>query len=147
MKKFIAPLLMSSALLATGCTAVNQLMPTALGSAQQLSLAPGQVWKGTYTCAQGLTNMQLHIQQVQGQRFSGIWYFNQHNNFTGSVNFTGYTNQNELVLKATSWNQMPQGGGILVNINGVYNPQSKIISGYVYTQEGPNTCSTFNVSQ
>jgi hypothetical protein len=91
-------------------------------------------WRGTYLCAQGLTNLRLSIFQSNATEVAAIFAFSANASNpsvpSGSYNMTGtYDSQtNRVTLRATSWISQPA-DYLTVDLAGFLSPEKTRISG------------------
>jgi len=95
-----------------GCVAPSVLPPHAHSTPAQSHLVDG-IWKGTYVCQQGVTNLTLSLQTgLYGDVF-GVFSFsaNASNRAVPSGQFrvSGRLQGNRLFLKAGDWISQPPG--------------------------------------
>lgn len=116
-------------------------------SAQHLSNVAGN-WSGTYTCAQGLTDLRLAIFQTTATRVTAIFKFsaNGTNPTVPSGRYwmsgTYHRRSGKIVLHPSRWIKRPT-NYLMVGLAGDVENSSASISGRVLN----SLCSTFTVNR
>ena len=122
------------------------MMPSA-ASAQRLPNMAGN-WSGTYTCAQGLTDLRLAIFQTSASRVTAIFKFsaNSTNPAVPSGRYwmsgTFHQRSGTIVLRPSRWIKRPT-NYLMVGLTGNVENGNRSISGRVQN----SGCSTFAVSR
>jgi hypothetical protein len=106
-------------------------------------LVTGDTWTGTYVCAQGVTEMQLRLLDVQGADVLAVFAF-QHGptGVRGDFEMRGsYVRSTRRVrLTAGKWLSQPN-GYVTVDLEGRLTPDGKTLSGHIL---GPG-CTIFEL--
>lgn len=101
-------------------------------------------WKGTYSCGQSSTNLNLKISQITSSKIGAVFeFFANRNNPSipsGSFNMIGTfdSKTNKIKLRATNWINQPT-GYVTVDLDGTVTQGNTKISGEVLD----SACSTF----
>jgi hypothetical protein len=106
-------------------------------------VAKGQSWLGSYTCAQGETELALQIVNVQGPTVDAIFHFHhQPSGDQGSYKMTGHYSPRErrLELVAGEWIERPD-RYVTVDMRGKVSADGSRFTGDI---EGPG-CGGFAV--
>jgi hypothetical protein len=120
-------------------------------------------WKGTYTCAQGLTGMTLTIAQSQGQSQSESQTSNGGINAvldfyavpsnpsvpSGSGTLHGTYTAGNLTLTWQAFTGTPPGGYVGIDLKGSLSGSgsAQTLSGSVTPLSGGNACTTFSLTR
>jgi hypothetical protein len=120
-------------------------------------------WKGTYTCAQGLTGMTLTIAQSQGQSQSESQTSNGGINAvldfyavpsnpsvpSGSGTLQGTYTAGNLTLTWQAFTGTPPGGYVGIDLKGSLSGSgsAQTLSGSVTPLSGGNACTTFSLTR
>jgi hypothetical protein len=122
-------------------------------------------WKGTYTCAQGLTGMTLTIAQSQGQSQSEAQTSNGGINAvldfyavpsnpsvpSGSGTLQGTYTAGNLTLTWQAFTGTPPGGYVGIDLKGSLSGSgsgsAQTLSGSVTPLSGGNACTTFSLTR
>lgn len=141
-KNFLTVIGVLSVLYLAGCT-VN--MPASLGGVGTMeapaSLVKGSQYQGSYYCQQGLTNLNLSINQVQDVYYQGVFSFYHDEKQQGSFYVHGSFDGNRFVAKPGDWISRPTGYST-VGLTGKYNAQTGGFNGNV---DAPG-CGTFRLN-
>lgn len=103
----------------------------------------GEVWTGTYYCAQGITDLDLEIEEVNGNEVQAIFSFAARGSgATGrfDMNGTYQPSSRHLTLSAGDWISQPLGYQT-VDLDGNLDAGGALFTGRVL---GPG-CSVFSV--
>ena len=102
-----------------------------------------QYWSGSYTCAQGETDLTLHVTRVDGARVEAEFDFDVPNGPSGSFHTAGTfeTNGGELRLHAGAWISQPPNYQP-VDLHGTVNESGDTVDGKI---DHPG-CSDFSIS-
>ena len=117
------------------------------GSAQRLRNMAGN-WSGTYTCAQGVTDLRLAIFQTTASGITAVFKFspNSTNPNVPSGRYwlsgTYHSRSNSIVLKPSHWIKRPT-NYIMVGLAGNVTNENASISGRVLN----SGCSNFTVTR
>jgi hypothetical protein len=112
------------------------------------SASPGYTWAlgtwtGTYTCAQGLTNLTLEIEGDSRDELTATFLFEGRpgsGNPSGSYTMRGRLSGAEVVLEPDEWLDQPA-GYVMVGLEGRLSEDGTVFNGTV-TEE---PCTTFTV--
>lgn len=128
--------------------------PLAAPPAASLALAPpvrnqpnpfkaDQYWSGSYTCAQGETDLTLHIVRVDGLRIEAEFEFDVPNGPSGSFHTSGSYDPTHagLTLRAGDWISRPAGYQP-VDLHGTVNTAGDEVEGKI----DHDTCTDFSIS-
>lgn len=114
-----------------GCVAPSALPPYTYSAPAQSHLVDG-IWKGTYVCLQGVTNLTLSLQTGQYGDVFGVFSFsaNASNRAVPSGQFrvSGRLQGNRLFLKAGDWISQPS-GYTPVDVDGIIDLAEKSYTG------------------
>jgi len=105
-------------------------------------------WEGTYSCAQGLTNLNLSISQTNSSEISAVFKFSANRSNpsvpSGSYRMIGtYDNKtNKITLRATDWINQPS-GYVTVDLVGKVSQGNTKMSGDVLDSR----CTTFTLEK
>jgi hypothetical protein len=116
-------------------------------SAQRLPNMAGN-WSGTYTCAQGLTDLRIAIFQTNASSLTAIFKFsaNSTNPAVPSGRYwmsgTYHHRSGKIVLRPSRWIKRPA-GYVMVGLTGDVENGNMSISGKVLN----GACSTFTLSR
>lgn len=105
-------------------------------------------WEGTYSCGQGLTNLNLSIDQSDSSELSAVFKFSANRSNTsvpsGSYSMVGtYDNKtNKITLRATDWINQPS-GYVTVDLAGTVSQGNTKMSGDVLN----SSCTTFTLEK
>jgi hypothetical protein len=119
--------------------------PSFVPRSPDFPFARGDHWKGTYFCAQGRTNLELSVEDVEDDAFEVVFAFSvptaQRLPITGSFRMQGSWDAKErrLQLKAERWLDQPPGYEMVDLVGKV--SRVGVIDG---TVAGPG-CTTFSV--
>jgi len=105
------------------------------------------VWRGTYTCAQGVTGLVLRITGSGEAVTARFEFFPDPSNpgvASGAYTMTGRydTKSRALALRQERWVDQPQ-GYIMVDLDGILSADGRTLAGRV----GHESCSGFTVSR
>ncbi len=126
----------------------DQQMPRLLGKPGDGAQING-AWKGTYTCAQGLTNLVLSLYTQDGTNVDGIFTFllgdGAKMTVLGSFKMKGTYDGTKgwIDLKGVDWDQKPA-GYLIGDLSGSVTQTGLGISGNVTK---PTGCTTFKVER
>lgn len=105
-------------------------------------------WVGTYTCAQGLTGMELDLQQGGNGALTGVWnFYSVPSNPTvpaGATNVAGTYAGTDVTLNFQSWISQPS-GYVEANLSGTVQDNGTRIAGNVLGQV--SGCTTFELTR
>lgn len=105
-------------------------------------------WAGTYSCAQGLTNLNLWITQTGSSEISAVFKFSAHPSNpsvpSGSYKMIGAYDSatSKITLRATDWIYQPP-GYVTVDLVGNVSQRNTRISGEVVN----SSCTTFTLEK
>ncbi len=104
-----------------------------------------QIWRGSYVCSQGLTNLDLSITSEKNNKIQAVFSFNYNNQAIGSFNMEGVfvPSTRKLTLKPTTWIEQPANYET-VEMIGIVNSEGSEYSGEIYS-ELVTDCETFDV--
>ncbi|MCK5682572.1 SH3 domain-containing protein, partial [bacterium] len=104
---------------------------------------PNQIWKGSYYCKQGKTNLDFKIKEVDNAEITAIFDFNYKNQAIGSYSIKGYFNsiRREIKLKPIKWINRPSGYG-MVGLSGRISKDGNHFSGKIDS----SGCSGFDLT-
>lgn len=107
-----------------------------------IAFADGQSWAGSYDCAQGATNVVLHITHVSGNVVEAIFDFTVPNAPNGKYAMSGVYSptSRHLRLEAGAWIVQPRGYAT-VPVDATVSADGKSYSGRI---DAPS-CSDFSV--
>jgi hypothetical protein len=107
-----------------------------------IAFADGQTWNGTYTCAQGLTGVALHITHVSGNDVEAVFDFTVPSAPNGKYKMSGVyaPGTRHLRLEPGAWIVQPTGYGP-VPVDATVSADGKSYSGRIDAQG----CSDFAV--
>jgi uncharacterized protein with FMN-binding domain len=157
-KKMTNTIMLSSFMIvgigATGCIAsaqANSARMTLQSVKPQVEVLNG-TWEGTYSCAQGLTNLKLVIQANSANEIDAVFMFSPHPQnpqvpsgrfrMAGNLEISNSKDIPDLLdLKGTTWINRPA-GYMLVDLRGDVSASKSRITGNVLAVPG---CSTFDL--
>lgn len=121
--------------------------PTPADSASPGSRDVSGRWKGTYTCAQGLTGFNLDISDEGGGAVSAIFSFGPIESNpgipNGSYSMTGRRDSRSLTLTPKAWIEKPSGYVMVGLVADLPGKDPDVLSGTVTN----SACSTFRVTR
>jgi hypothetical protein len=132
--------------LAVMVTAFFLVIPLAASAQQSPNMAGN--WSGTYTCAQGVTDLRLAIFQTTASRVTAVFKFSADSTNPGVpsgrywVSGTYHRRSGRVVLRPSRWIKRPA-GYIMVGLSGDVADGNASISGKVLN----SACSTFTVTR
>jgi hypothetical protein len=103
----------------------------------------GELWRGTYLCAQGVTELQLHIERVDGLDIGALFEFaHTDSGASGEFEMSGAYKSptRRLRLVAGKWLSQPP-GYVAVDMEGRVSPDGRSYSGRITTPG----CGEFSV--
>jgi len=105
-------------------------------------------WVGTYTCAQGLTGMELDLTQGANGALTGVWNFyavpSNPTVQTGATNVSGTYTGSGVTLNFQSWINQPA-GYVEANLSGTVADDGARLTGNVLSQA--SGCTTFSLTR
>lgn len=122
---------------------VKPTTATATASAKPaMPFAASQAWAGTYTCAQGRTNVTLRITSVVGNTVGAIFDFTVPSGPAGKFQMSGVYDPStrHLRLEPGAWIVRPEGYST-VPVDATVSPDGKSYTGSIDTRG----CSDFSV--
>jgi uncharacterized protein with FMN-binding domain len=156
--KKLANTIMLSSLIIVGLGSGGYIAAAQANSARTTSRSSPQVevlngtWEGTYSCAQGLTNLKLVIQANSANEIDAVFMFSPHPQnpqvpsgrfrMAGNLEISNSKDIPDLLdLKGTTWINRPA-GYMLVDLRGDVSASKNQITGNVLAVPG---CSTFDL--
>ncbi|MBK1789302.1 hypothetical protein [Prauserella cavernicola] len=113
-------------------------------SSIDLAQLPG-IWRGTYTCSQGETGIELEISEPEGDSVPAVFSFfpveGGPPTETGSFSVIGSETDGQFVFRQDAWISQPE-GFVMVDL-GVASVQDDTMTGRV----GGPSCSDFSVTK
>ena len=104
-------------------------------------------WKGTYTCAQGLTGFNLDISDEGGGAVSAVFSFGPVESNpgvpNGSYSMTGQLEPRSLTLTPKAWIEKPSGYLMVGLVAELPGEDPDVLSGTVTN----SACTTFRVTR
>jgi hypothetical protein len=133
---------------------ILSLVPSAQAQKAPSVKSLNGTWVGTYTCAQGLTNLRLVIDAESQNQVNAVFNFSANNTNpsvpSGSFRMVGtYKNSNSpikgglLELRGTTWIKRPK-NYVPVNLSANVAPSGFFMSGNV---TGNSACTTFDLTK
>lgn len=111
------------------------------------------IWKGTYTCTQGLTGLTLTLTGKSGGVVEGVFNFYEVETNpgvpNGSFNMIGaYSSTRKLTLNAdeSDWIEQPSGWRT-VDLDGTVSANLSTYSGTVSSNTGASSCTSFSLTK
>ena len=121
--------------------------PTVTGSASPDHRDVAGRWKGTYTCAQGLTGFDLDISEEGGGAVSAVFSFGPVESNpdvpNGSYSMTGRFDPRSLTLTPQAWIEKPAGYVMVGLVADLPGDDPDVLSGTVTS----SACTTFRVAR
>jgi hypothetical protein len=107
-------------------------------------------WKGTYTCAQGSTNLDLEISNDRSGQVEAVFSFSTDQDskyyITGSFDMIGVQNGSHVTLTGTQWINNPT-NDVMVNLDGYLTADAQGFNGSVASQDGHSGCTAFSLQK
>lgn len=121
--------------------------PTPAGSASTAGRDVSGLWKGTYTCAQGLTGFNLDVSGQGGGAVSAVFTFGAIESNprvpSGSYSMTGRRDARSLTLTPKAWIVQPPGYVMVGLVADLQGTDPDVLSGTVTNA----SCTTFRLTR
>jgi hypothetical protein len=109
-------------------------------------LVAGSVWRGSYTCRQGLTDLELRIVAVNGNAIEdALFDFNYASKASGSFHLSGQfePESSRVIFKDGAWVAQPGRSWETVGMDGTVDATGTIYEGQIVA----GGCGTFRVTR